>query len=62
MIASLGSRTLRVSWRFTKRSSPVLLDAAGFVSITVGVWLLAGVWAFIVAGGLLILAGYRAQS
>ncbi len=56
-------RTLRVSaWRFTKQSSPVLLDVAGFVAITVGVWLLAGEWAWLAAGGLLILAGYRAQS
>ena len=63
MIARLGSRTLWVPvWRFTKRSSPVLLDVAGFVAITFGVWLLAGEWAFIVAGGLLILAAYRAQS
>ncbi len=39
-----------------------MLDVAGFVAITVGVWLLAGEWAFIVAGGLLVLAGFRAQS
>lgn len=37
---------------------PVLLDVAGFTAITVGVWLLAGEWAWIVAGGLLILAAY----
>jgi hypothetical protein len=56
-------RQLRVStWRFTLRSLPVLLDVAGFTAITVGVWLLAGEWAFIVAGGLLVLAGFRAQS
>jgi hypothetical protein len=48
--------------RFTKRSSPGLLDVAGFTAITVGVWLLAGEWAWLAAGGLLILAGYRAQS
>jgi hypothetical protein len=40
----------------------VLLDVAGFVAILVGVWLLAGAWAWIAAGGLLILAGYRAQT
>ena len=59
----IGARQLRVStWRFTKRSLPVLLDVAGFVAIVVGVWLLAGSWAWIVAGGLLILAGFRAQT
>ncbi len=47
---------------FTKRSLPVVLDVAGFTAITVGVWLLAGAYAWIVAGALLILAGYRAQS
>jgi hypothetical protein len=56
-------RQLGVSvWRFTERSSPVLLDVAGFTAITVGVWLLAGEWAWLAAGGLLVLAGYRAQS
>ena len=56
-------RQLRFStWRFAKRSSPVLLDVAGFTAITYGVWLLAGAWAWLAAGGLLILAGYRAQS
>jgi hypothetical protein len=55
-------RQLRVStWRFTLRSSPVLLDVAGFVAIIIGVWVLAGAWAWIVGGGLLVLAGYRAQ-
>ena len=49
-------------WRFTQRTLPVLLDVAGFVAITVGVWLLAGDFAWIVAGGLLVLAGFRAQS
>jgi hypothetical protein len=59
----IGARQLRVStWRFTKQSLPVLLDLAGFVAITIGVWLLAGPWAWIVAGALLVLAGYRAQS
>jgi hypothetical protein len=53
---------LQVSWRFTQRTLPVLLDVAGFVAITVGVWMLAGAWALIVAGLLLVLAGYRAQS
>ena len=49
-------------WRLVKRSAPVLLDVAGFTAIVVGVWLLAGVWAWLAAGGLLILAGYRAQT
>lgn len=49
-------------WRFTRRTSPVLLDLAGFAAITVGVWLLAGAWAGLVAGALLVLAGFRAQS
>ncbi len=49
-------------WRFTRQSAPVLLDLAGFVAIVVGVWSLAGSWAWLAAGGLLILAGYRAQS
>jgi len=40
----------------------VLLDLAGFTAITVGVWLLAGEWAWIAGGLLLILAGYRAQT
>ncbi len=47
---------------FTERSLPVVLDVAGFTAITVGVWLLAGAYAWIVAGLLLILAAYRAQS
>ena len=51
-----------MAWRFTLRSSPVLLDVAGFTAITVGVWILAGAWALIVAGLLLVLAGYRASS
>ena len=59
----IGVRQLRVStWRFTKRSAPVLLDVAGFAAIVVGVWLLAGAWAWVVAGALLVLAGYRAQT
>jgi hypothetical protein len=49
-------------WRFTQRTAPVLLDIFGFTAITIGVWLLAGDFAWIVAGALLILAGYRAQS
>jgi hypothetical protein len=40
----------------------VLLDLAGFAAITIGVWLLAGAWAWLAAGVLLILAGYRAQT
>ena len=56
-------RQLRIStWRFSKRAAPVLFDVAGFAAITIGVWLLAGAWAWLAAGGLLILAGYRAQS
>ena len=62
MIAHLGSRTLRVSWRFLKGSLPVVLDVVGFAAITVGVYLLFGYWAWIVAGALLVLAGYRAQT
>ena len=43
--------------------APVLLDAAGFVSVTAGVYLAVGAWlALIVAGVLLVLAGYRAQT
>ncbi len=61
MMVRFSSRRLPV-WRFTLRSAPVLLDVAGFVAITVGVWMLAGPWAWIAAGGLLILAAYRAQS
>ncbi len=48
--------------RFLQRSLPVVLDVAGFTAITVGVYLLAGAYAWIVAGALLILAAYRAQS
>ena len=59
----IGARQLRVStWRFTKRSLPVLLDLIGFAAIVVGVWLLAGAWAWLAAGVLLILAGFRAQT
>lgn len=61
MIARFSSRTLWVR-RFTQRSSPVLLDVAGFVATTYGVWLLARDWAWLVAGVLLILTAYRAQS
>ncbi len=42
--------------------APVILDAVGFVLIAAGVWFLFGWWALIVAGVLLVLAGYRAQS
>ena len=56
------TRRFAQAGRFLARTAPVLLDVAGFVAVTVGVWLLAGVWAWIVAGGLLILAGFRAQS
>ena len=43
--------------------APVLLDVAGFVSVTAGVYLVEGAWlALIVAGVLLVLAGYRAQT
>jgi len=59
MIARLGPR---MAWRFVQSSAPVLLDIFGFAAITIGVWLLAGVWAWIAAGGLLIVAGYRAQT
>ena len=55
-------RRLAQAGRFLARTAPVALDVAGFAAIVVGVWLLAGVWAWVVAGGLLILAGFRAQS
>ena len=43
--------------------APVLLDTVGFVSVTAGVYLVAGAWlALIIAGVLLVFAGYRAQS
>jgi hypothetical protein len=59
----IGVRQLRVStWRFTKQSLPVVLDLVGFAAITVGIWMLFGAWAWLAAGGLLILGGYRAQS
>lgn len=48
--------------RFVKSSAPVLLDASGFAAITIGVYLLAGAYAWIVAGALLVLAGFRAQT
>ncbi len=48
--------------RFLQRTAPVALDAVGFAAITVGVYLLAGAWAWIAAGVLLVLAGFRAQS
>jgi hypothetical protein len=59
MIARLGPRMV---WRFTQRTLPVILDLTGFAAITVGVYLLFGYWAWIVAGALLVLAGFRAQS
>ena len=48
--------------RFLQRSAPVLLDLSGFAAITIGVWFLFGAYAWIVAGALLVLAGFRAQS
>ncbi len=39
---------------------PVVLDAAGFVAVVVGVFLLFGYWGWIAAGGLLMLSGLRA--
>ena len=48
--------------QFVKKSAPVILDLACFAAVTVGGWLLAGAWAWLAAGGLLRLAGYRAQS
>ena len=48
--------------QFVKKSAPVLLDLFGFTAITIGVYLLAGAYAWIVAGALLILAAYRVQS
>ena len=49
--------------RRLKSAAPVLLDIAGFVSVTAGVYLAAGAWlALIIAGVLLVLAGYRAQT
>ncbi len=54
---------IRRSWGAVKRAAPVLLDTAGFVSVTAGVYLVEGAWlALIVAGVLLVVAGYRAQS
>ena len=44
-----------------KAVGPVLLDLAAFTAIIIGTAVLAGAWAFIVAGGLLILAGLRAS-
>ncbi len=55
-------RRLAQIGRFLVRTAPVLLDVAGFVAVTVGVYLLAGDWAWVAGGGLLILAGIRAQS
>ncbi len=42
-----------------RASVPVLLDVAGFTSLVVGTWLLAGAWAWFTAGVLLIAAGVR---
>ena len=38
---------------------PVVLDVAGFVALVVGTAVLFGAWAWLAAGGLLILAGVR---
>ena len=38
---------------------PVLLDAAGFTALTIGTWVLFGAWAWMMAGVLLIVAGFR---
>ena len=56
------TRLARRVGRFVQRSAPVLLDISGFAAITIGVYLLAGAYAWIVAGALLVLAGFRAQS
>lgn len=52
---------IRQTARHIARRAPVLLDVAAFVAITIGVGRLAGDWAWIVAGGLLMLAAIRAQ-
>ena len=49
--------------RRLKSAAAVLLDVAGFVYVTAGVYLGVGAWlALIIAGVLLVLAGYRAQT
>ncbi len=46
-----------------KSAAPVLLDIAGFVSVTAGVYLVLGAGLALIIGGLLlVVAGYRAQS
>jgi len=45
-----------------KKAAPVLLDIAGFVVVVIGTARLAGDWAWLVAGALLVVGGYRAQS
>ena len=42
-----------------RASVPVLLDVAGFTALTVGTWVLFGAWAWMTAGVLLIVAGFR---
>ncbi len=49
--------------RFLKSTAPVLLDVAGFILVTIGVYLAFGAsLALIIGGVLLVLAGYRAQT
>jgi len=38
---------------------PVILDVAGFTALTIGTWVLFGAWAWMTAGVLLIVAGFR---
>jgi hypothetical protein len=45
-----------------KKAAPVLLDIAGFVVIVIGTARLWGDVAWLVAGVLLVVGGYRAQS
>ena len=47
--------------RLARQNAPVVFDAAGFVLIVIGVAILWGDVAWLVAGFLLILAGVRAS-
>jgi hypothetical protein len=47
--------------RYLKPRAPVILDVAGFLCVVVGAVFLFGAWAWLVAGGALILFGLRAS-
>ena len=65
-VAQVG-RSVGHLWRRSQprllSALPVILDTAGFVALTIGVAVLAGAgWAWITAGGLLIIVALRVET